>query len=601
MDQSTSSSSGRSGGDYPATLIGTVAELRMELQRTMAEIHATKEQNRILQSNNQGIKDELLETRKKYAEAYENYMSTVTEKLEAESQNEAFMERLKRQLNEKTKEFDLLRDKNSPQDIDTIRIKVQEELEIPHREKLAKLQHELQEQKVITFKMKRDIEVAKTEFDLADRSHRMELGALKVQHEQVEKRLRDEIIKLQEREFLPERDEQTMRMQEAQLSELKHIVDRVREEAVTMRQMRDDAVHAMEQSEARREETSIHLRARVATADSERLALEHRLAAVLADADRREGALRVARHNEEQMSIQLEVAKRHLTDLESKLASEIVEHTSEVQDLKQRAETDRQDLEQQVSSLSDRCHDREEHVRRAQRTATEIQMRAESVETELRKANQQLAHELNRRIAHLEMELAEEKALRKTAEYQSRQTTEDLTTDVEVQRSELARLQREKDVLHDRLREMESKLESEKKAGVLHRREAGAKLQASDHALTDLRQRAMDLEGRLLKSKSADLDHQYTQQALQAKLDAAVAEHAALLEAVKAEAALRVSEMDRTYAEKLEQIKQRSREEIEKQKKRAEAYKGKAEEAQKRGKALTQTALDAAASSYGLI
>ena len=137
MDQSTSSSSGRSaGGDYPATLIGTVAELRMELQRTMAEIHAIKEQNRLLKSNNQGIKDELLETRKKYAEAYENYMSTVTEKLEAESQNEAFMERLKRQLNEKTKEFDLLRDKNSPQDIDTIRIKVQEELEIPHREKL---------------------------------------------------------------------------------------------------------------------------------------------------------------------------------------------------------------------------------------------------------------------------------------------------------------------------------------------------------------------------------------------------------------------------------------------------------------------------------
>jgi hypothetical protein len=510
------------------------------------------------------------------------------------------MDRLKRQLNEKTKEFDLLRDKNSPQDIDTIRIKVQEELEIPHREKLAKLQNELQEQKVITFKMKRDIEVAKTEFDLADRCHRMELGALKVQHEQVEKRLRDEIIKLQEREFLPERDEQMMRMQEAQLSEMKHLIDRLREEAVTMRQMRDDAVHAMEQSEARREETSIHLRARVATAESERLALEHRVAAVLTDADRRETALRVARHDEEQMSIQLDVARRHLSDLESKLANEIVEHTSELQDLKQRSEADRLELEQQLSSLSDRCHDREEHVRRAQRASSEVQMRAETVETELRKANQQISHELNRRIANLEMELAEEKALRKTAEYQSRQTVEDLTTDVEVQRSELSRLQREKDVLHDKLREHEHKLESEKKAGVVYRREAGAKLQAAEHALKDLRQRAMDLEGRLLKSKSTDLDHQYTQQALQAKLDAAQAEHAALLEAVKAEAALRVSELDRTYAEKLELIKDRSREAVEKQRKRAEGYKGKAEEAQKRGKALTETALAAAASSYGL-
>jgi len=203
MDASTSSSSsagiGGGGSSYPQTLIGTVAELRMELQRTMAEIHATKEQNRALQANNQAIKDELMETRKKYAESYENYMATVTEKLEAEAQNEAFMDRLKRQLAEKTKEFDLMRDKNSPQDIDTIRIKVQEELEIPHREKVMKINTELQEQKALSFRLKRDIEVARTEFDVAERSHRADLAALKVQHEQVERRMREEIIALQVR------------------------------------------------------------------------------------------------------------------------------------------------------------------------------------------------------------------------------------------------------------------------------------------------------------------------------------------------------------------------------------------------------------------
>ena len=89
-------------------------------------------------------------------------------------------------------------------------------------------------------------------------------------------------------EFLPERDEQLIRVQGAQISEMKHMIDRLREEAVTMRQMRDDAVHAMEQSEARREETSILLRTRVSTAEAERLALEHRVAASLADNDRRE-------------------------------------------------------------------------------------------------------------------------------------------------------------------------------------------------------------------------------------------------------------------------------------------------------------------------
>ena len=53
----------------------------------------------------------------------------------------------------------------------------------------------------------------------------------------------------------------------------------------------------------------------------------------------------------------------------------------------------------------------------------------------------------------------------------------------QVQRSEIARLTREKDVLHDRLREAENKLEGEKKAAGVYRRDVAAKLQAADHAL----------------------------------------------------------------------------------------------------------------------
>jgi DNA repair exonuclease SbcCD ATPase subunit len=192
MDSSQQSSNRTN--DYSSTLIGTVAELRMELQRTMSEIQSTKDQNRSLQSNNQAIKDELLETRKKYGEAYENYMATVTEKLEAERQNEAFMERLKKQLLEKTREFDQMRDKNSPQDIDTIRIKVQEELEIPHHEKMMKVQNELQDQRSRTYEMKREFDLLKTDFEVMTKSYQRDIEALKEQHEQVRIRVRSVAI-----------------------------------------------------------------------------------------------------------------------------------------------------------------------------------------------------------------------------------------------------------------------------------------------------------------------------------------------------------------------------------------------------------------------
>ena len=86
---------------------------------------------------------ELATTRTKYNEAKDCYMQTVAEKLEAERQYETFIERVKIQLVEKTRDFELLREKLIPHDIDQLRIKVQEELEIQHKQQLQSMEQEL--------------------------------------------------------------------------------------------------------------------------------------------------------------------------------------------------------------------------------------------------------------------------------------------------------------------------------------------------------------------------------------------------------------------------------------------------------------------------
>ena len=350
MDSSGSSSS-RSGNDYSSTLIGTVSELRMELQRTMIEIQSVKDQNRALMSNNQIIKNELLDTRRNYAEAYENYMATVTEKLEAERQNEAFMDRLKSQLLEKTKEFDLMRDKNSPQDIDTIRIKVQEELEIPHREKVMKVQNELQDQKSRTSEMKRQFDVLKTDFEVMLKSSQREVASLKDQYDQVERRHRDEMMRMQDKEMSPEKDEQTIRMQSAQLNEYKHIAEKLKEEVRVMRQIKDDTVFALDQSEANREESCVQLRARATIAESDRLALEHKLINSSSEIERKETALRSTKLEVEQLTYQLDEAKRQLTEVEARLVRSSADYACESQGIKAQHDTEMQELEQQLSQV----------------------------------------------------------------------------------------------------------------------------------------------------------------------------------------------------------------------------------------------------------
>jgi chromosome segregation ATPase len=350
MDSSHQSSS-RSGNDYSSTLIGTVSELRMELQRTMAEIQSVKDQNRSLITNNQAIRDELLDTRKNYSEAYENYMATVTEKLDAERQNEAFMDRLKKQLLEKTKEFDQMRDKNSPQDIDTIRIRVQEELEIPHREKMIKVQNELQDQKSRTYEMKRQYDVLKTDFEVMLKSSQREVASLKEQHEQVERRHRDEMMRLQDREMSPEKDEQTIRAQNAQLNELKHIAEKLREDVRVMRQLRDDAVQSLQQTESKKEEICVHLRTRATIAEADRLALEQRLAHSTSEAERKDSALRTSKLETEQISLQLNEVKRQLNEVELRFTTATADFASESQNMKQHYETEIAELEQVLTQV----------------------------------------------------------------------------------------------------------------------------------------------------------------------------------------------------------------------------------------------------------
>lgn len=323
----------------------------MELQRTMIEIQSVKDQNRALMSNNQIIKNELLDTRRNYAEAYENYMATVTEKLEAERQNEAFMDRLKSQLLEKTKEFDLMRDKNSPQDIDTIRIKVQEELEIPHREKVMKVQNELQDQKSRTSEMKRQFDVLKTDFEVMLKSSQREVASLKDQYDQVERRHRDEMMRMQDKEMSPEKDEQTIRMQSAQLNEYKHIAEKLKEEVRVMRQIKDDTVFALDQSEANREESCVQLRARATIAESDRLALEHKLINSSSEIERKETALRSTKLEVEQLTYQLDEAKRQLTEVEARLVRSSADYACESQSTKAQYDTEMQELEQQLSQV----------------------------------------------------------------------------------------------------------------------------------------------------------------------------------------------------------------------------------------------------------
>eukprot|EP01031_Cornospumella_fuschlensis_P031540 gene31540-38121_t len=159
-----SSHSSNISSNHYAALLHTVTELRTDLERTTSKIKSLEALNEQLTSNYMMAKGELDEVRKKFKETREFYMGAVQDKFDAERQHQSIMERLKSQLQEKTQEFEKIRDELVPQDIDQLRMKVQEELEIRHKQELKGLESELELQREKNFATRRELERTRTEY-----------------------------------------------------------------------------------------------------------------------------------------------------------------------------------------------------------------------------------------------------------------------------------------------------------------------------------------------------------------------------------------------------------------------------------------------------
>ena len=214
MDHGSSSPEGQS---QHSALLQQIIEMRGDLERVTTQLQQTVDQNKTLTSNYEIVKEELLDTRRKYNESRENYLTCFAEKAEMERQNETFFEKLKIQLTEKTQEFESLRDKLAPQDLDSVRVKVQEELEIPHKQRLQAMELEVQKHKDAFYTMKRELESAKAEYETYSQNQQREVNAIREEHDGVTAVLRDTIARLQEKDHIMEKDDIIRKFSVAQL------------------------------------------------------------------------------------------------------------------------------------------------------------------------------------------------------------------------------------------------------------------------------------------------------------------------------------------------------------------------------------------------
>ena len=582
----TPSSSSLSQQQHYSALLSTVAELRSDLEKTLSRIQFLEGTNKDLTESYEVAQGELVETRKKYLEAQENYQKCAVSKLENDKSSSVFIERIKLQLAEKTKEFEALREKFIPQDIDYVRIKVQEELEIPHKQQVLALEAEIERQKDLYYSVRRESERYKADYEFFAQSQQREVNAMRAEHEKELLTLRDQLTRLQSKDAAGERDER-LRDQLVKIQEVQMVLDTTRQEKDALLREMSDLKLVLEQTKSVGEQTRNQLRSQCAAVEAEKLALEARLINTTNDIESRDSQLRVMRQNYDDAISQLELKTALLADKDANLASFKDSHADELDKTRRKLEEELIARDDEIQLLGQKVNDREELVRRTFKEATEMQLRAEANEGESRRNFLAKLAEIKQRNESLEIEAATIKKEFQLALLQRNEMQDKFAKEANILRSEISRIKREKEAMLTRGTLVEQALDAERRKVSSNKRLSAARAAMSNDLVVEMKSKIADLERKLQEAREREIRASADLKAAEELLSHKEKEHMLSIETLHREAHNRYEQLGKEYKEQLDILKSQSQKALIKERKRSEGYKEKALEAHQRGKLLS--------------
>ena len=211
------------------TLLDQVTALQSDLSKTFAVCQTLRAENETLAETLTGVKSENVKLRDKYSDIRKRYYDENKQRIEIENTHEEIVRAWKQQLEQKAAEFDKLQANLAPpRDLDLLRMKIQEELEVPHQQKVSKLSADVEKYREMFYNVRREHELLKTEFEqftidqgkreeAAQSGHMLQVQNLKNKIANLENARDDTTLKDQVR--LLERELQEFRLRENKLKD----------------------------------------------------------------------------------------------------------------------------------------------------------------------------------------------------------------------------------------------------------------------------------------------------------------------------------------------------------------------------------------------
>ncbi|OQS04302.1 hypothetical protein THRCLA_03456 [Thraustotheca clavata] len=164
-------------------LLQQVVQLNTDLHKTVAMSQSLKAERDALKDLSDKLKQELQRSEEKCEKMHTILMNETEHKVQSDRKHEQLVQKWKQQLEMKAKEFEALQ-KNlaPPKDLDQLRMKIQDEVELPHRQRVQSLQMDIEKFRDMFFHTRRDYEILKTEHEQVLISHGNEIESMEATH-----------------------------------------------------------------------------------------------------------------------------------------------------------------------------------------------------------------------------------------------------------------------------------------------------------------------------------------------------------------------------------------------------------------------------------
>lgn len=430
-----------------------MTDLHTDLTRTVTLCQALKSENDNLKGAYATVKTDLLKMRAKYQDARRTMLEEAEARVSVEKKHEDLVAQWRQQLEAKAEEFDeLQRTLSVPRDLDMLRMKIQEEMEVPHNAKVAELKAQCEEATKRFNNTWREHTLLKVEFEqfTADQAkeaesvyeaHKTTVAELKRQlaqaHEAAERPTSDDAVRALKREL------------DASKTRLKHLES----ELADLRQAKEDAVVAREEAALAhsREVTELVGRLRVGELDKD--TFKRRAESASDELTRTTKALAEAKSRLDVATKDIERGAAALVSKDRELEDMAKEHGRALDDLRAEAGRERDATMRQLNEANARARALDEANGALEKAAKEAEAAHAEQMLAATEAARDKAAALEAEVAAKNEELAEISERHMAADDNRAETVARLQAKVESLREEMSHHSKEKASLEARLKE----------------------------------------------------------------------------------------------------------------------------------------------------